>query len=149
MSKKNKETGISMGFFFIFFVLACSPRVNQDIFRVSLLKSPLPFLTNKIVRFISCGISRFYFSGNFLLSFLLWYNFKILVKSRDGGIFSCLASSANVWQKFFFFQLKAKYPVFHFLDLNGAISNLIQPKINKKRRNFHRFLKFFFILPPV
>ena len=107
MSKKNKETGISMGVFFIFFVLACSPRVNKDIFRVSLLKSPLPFLTNKIVRFISCGISRFYFSGNFLLSFLLWYNFKILVKSRDGGIFSCLASSANVWQKLFFFSIES------------------------------------------
>ena len=38
------------------------------------------FLTNQAVRFI-CGIGRSYFSGNFLLSFLLWYHFKILVKS--------------------------------------------------------------------
>ena len=49
--------------------------------------------------YISRGISRSYFSGNFLLSLLLWYGFKILVKSRGGGTFLCLASSVNVWQK--------------------------------------------------
>ena len=40
------------------------------------------------------------------------------------------------------------HPVFHFLDLDGTIFNLIQPKINKNRRDFHRFLKFllFFLL---
>ena len=102
MSKKKTKKLVFQWVFFTFCVLACSPRVNQEIFRVSLLKSALPFLTNKIVRFISCGIDRSYFSGNFLLSFFLWYNFKILVESRDGGIFLCLASSANVWQKFFF-----------------------------------------------
>ena len=34
-----------------------------------------------------------------LLSFLLWYDFKILVKSRGGGTFWCLALSGNVQQK--------------------------------------------------
>ena len=29
----------------------------------------------------------------------LWYDFKILVKSREGGTFLSLASSVNVWQK--------------------------------------------------
>ena len=48
---------------------------------------------------------------------------------------------------YFFFQLKAKYPVFHFLDLDGTILNLIQLKINKNRRNFHRFLKFLLFNP--
>ena len=65
-------------------LLACllisSPRVSQEIFRVSLLKSVLPFLTNQATRFISRGVGRSYFSGNCLPSFLLWYGFKILVK---------------------------------------------------------------------
>ena len=47
---------------------------------------------------ISRGIGRSYFSGNFLLSFLLWYDFKILVKSRGGGVFLSLAPSVSDWQ---------------------------------------------------
>ena len=82
-------------------------------------------------QFISCGIGCSYFSGSFLLSFLfLWYDFQILVKSRGGGTFLSLASSVNV-RNLFFFQLKTEYLVFHFLDLNGTILNLIQVKINK------------------
>ena len=114
---------------------------------MSLLKSVLPFLTNQAARFISCGIGRSYFSGNFFLSFLLWYDFKILVKSRGGGTFLSLASSVNVWQKQFFFQLKAEYLAFHFLDLSETILNLMQVKINKNRQNFHRFLKFSLFYP--
>ena len=60
--------------------LACLPRVSQEIFRVSLLKSVLPFLINQAARFISRGVGHSYFSGNCLPSFLLWYGFKILVK---------------------------------------------------------------------
>ena len=52
------------------------------------------------------------------------YDFQILVKSRGGGIFLSLASSVKVWQEYFFFQLKAKYLVFHFFDLDGTIFNL-------------------------
>ena len=40
----------------------------------------LAILTNQAARFISRGIGRSYFSGNFLPSFLLWYGFKIFVK---------------------------------------------------------------------
>ena len=115
-------------------LLTSSPCVSQEIFRVSLLKSILLFLTNQAALFISRDIGRSYFSGNFLLSFLLWYDFKILVKSRGGATFLSLALPL----KKFFFQLKANY----FLDLDGTILNLVQPKINKDRRNFHRFLKF-------
>ena len=68
-------------------------------FRVSLLKIVLSFFTNQAVQFISRGIGRSYFPGNFLLSFLLWYDFKILVKSKGGGIFLCLGLSINVQQK--------------------------------------------------
>ena len=99
-------------------------------------------LTNQAARFISRGIGRSYFSRNFLLWFLTWYFFRILVKPRRGGTFLCLASSVNVLQKYFCFHLKAKYPAFHFLDLDETILNLILPKINKKRQNFHRLLKF-------
>ena len=80
-------------------LLTSSSHVNYEIFRVSLLKSVLPCLTNQAPRFISRGIDRSYFSGNFLLSFLLWYDFKILVKSREGGMFLSLAPSVNAWRK--------------------------------------------------
>ena len=52
---------------------------------MSLMKSVLPFLTNQTRQFSSGGIACSYFFGNFLLSSLLWYDFKILVKSRGGG----------------------------------------------------------------
>ena len=54
---------------------------------MSLLKSVLSFLNNQAMQFISRGIIRTNFSVNFLLSFLLWYDFKILVKLRGGGTF--------------------------------------------------------------
>ena len=72
------------------------------IFRVCLLKSVLPFLTNQAARFTSRGIGHSYFSGNFFLLFLLWYNFKILVKSMGGGTFLNLAPSVTDWQAQFF-----------------------------------------------
>ena len=46
--------------------------VSTKKFSTCLLKNVLPFLTNQAVRFTSRGISCSYFSGNFLLSFLLW-----------------------------------------------------------------------------
>ena len=111
---------------------------------MSLLKTVLSFLTNQATQYRSCGIGRSYFSQNLLLSFLLWYDFKIQVKSRGGG----LALSVNVLAEvIFFFKLKAKCPVFHFLDLFRTILNLIQPKINKKRQNFCCFLKLFLFYP--
>ena len=71
---------------------------------MSLVKSVLPFLTNQAALFISRGISRSYFSGNFPLSYHSFngITFKILVKSRGGGTFLSLALSLNVWQKQFF-----------------------------------------------
>ena len=78
-------------------LLVCLLHVNWDIFHVSLLKSILLFLTNQAMQFISRGIGRCYFSGNFILTFFLWYDFKILVKSMGEGTFLCLASPVNVW----------------------------------------------------
>ena len=63
---------------------------------------------------ISHGIGCSYFSGNFLLSFLLWYDFKILVKSSGGGTFLSLAF-VNVWQKYFFSNWKLNIRSFIFL----------------------------------
>ena len=67
-------------------LLACSSHVIKGILRVSLLKTVLTFLTNPTVQLISRGIGRSYFSRN-LLSFRLWYDFKIQVKSRGRGTF--------------------------------------------------------------
>ena len=85
-------------------LLTSSPHVNEEIFCMSLVKSVLPFLTNQAALFISRGISRSYFSGNFPLSYHSFngITFKILVKSRGGGTFLSLALSLNVWQKQFF-----------------------------------------------
>ena len=46
-----------------------------------------------------------------------------------------------------FFQLKAKYPVLHVLDLDGRILNVILPKNFKKHQNFHHFLKLSLFSP--
>ena len=83
-------------------LLACLPAclMSTKKFCMSLLKSVLPF--NQAAWFISHGIGCSYFSRNFLLSFLLWYDFKILVKSRQGGTFLCLALSVNIQQMYHF-----------------------------------------------
>ena len=120
----------------------CSLRVKKDIFRVNLLKYVLPFLTKQTAQFFSCGISRSYFSRSFLLSFLLWYDFKIQVKSRRGGTFLCLALSVNVRQKHFF-KLKAKYPSLIFLIWMEQCWIWFGQILTKKHRTFYRFLKFF------
>ena len=52
--------------------------------------------TNQAARIISGGIGRSYFSGNFLLSSILWYDFKILVKTRGRGTFLSVALSVNL-----------------------------------------------------
>ena len=58
----------------------------------------------------------FWFSGNFLLSFLLRYDFKILLKSRGGGTFLCLALTfGRSFFFFFFFNWKLNIPSFIFL----------------------------------
>ena len=43
--------------------------------------------------------SLLFFGGNFLLSFLLWYGCKILVKTRGGGKFLHLALPVSIRQK--------------------------------------------------
>ena len=75
---------------------------------------------------ISHDIACSYFLENLLVSFFLWYDFKVLVKLKGGGTFLCLAFLCllNIQQSWFF-KVKAKYPVFHFLDLDGTILNLI------------------------
>ena len=90
--------------------LAYSPThfVSTKKFSAWVYRKKSPFLINQTARFISRGIGRSYFSGNFLLSFLLWYDFKILVKSRV----------VNVQQKYSFFQFRDKYSEFHLLDLD-------------------------------
>ena len=85
-------------------LLACLPAHHvstNNIFCASLLKTVLAFLANQAAQFISCDIGRPYFSQNLLLSFLLWYDFKIPFKSRGGGTFLYLASSVNIRLIFF------------------------------------------------
>ena len=104
---------------------------------MSLLKSVLPFLTNQAAWIISRGIGCSNFSGNFLVSFLLFYDFKILLKSRGGGTFMCLALSGNVRQMFFFF--------FIFLIWTEQFWIWFNRKLTKKQQK----VKVFLILPSV
>ena len=43
----------------------------------------------------------------------------------EGAHFYVYPRRLTLGRRNFFFQLKAKYPVFHFLDLDGKILNLI------------------------
>ena len=115
---------------------------------ISVPLSVLQFFTNRDAQFISYGIGCSHFSSNLLLSFLSWHDFKILVKSRGVHTFLCLALSVNVQLKHFL-KLKAKCPVFYFLDLNVGILNLVYISENwKKRPKFALLLKvFLFSLP--
>ena len=69
------------------YLLACLPDANKKIFCMSLPKCVLPFLTNQVAHFISCGdIGCFCFSGNtLLLPFLLpaWFQDSSQIKARE------------------------------------------------------------------
>ena len=83
-------------------LLACLPARHvstNNIFCASLLKTVLAFF--QAAQFILCDIGHPYFSQNLLLSFLLWYDFKIQFKSRGGGTFLYLASSVKIRLNFF------------------------------------------------
>ena len=86
---------------------------------------------------------RSLFSRDFLLSFLLWYHFKILVKSRGGGTtFLCLASSVNIWLKYFFFNWKLNILSFIFLIWMEQFWIWFSQKSTKKCQNLHHLLRF-------
>ena len=124
--------------------LACSPAglialCQLRNFQCEFTEKCFVVLTNQATWFISRGIGRSYFSENFLLSFLLCYDFKILVKSRAGGSFLCLGSSVNVWQ--------AKCLIFHFFKagLNNFETDLC--KNQQKTLKFPSFFYFFYLVP--
>ena len=102
-------------------LLTCLLDANKEIFCMSLPKCVLPFLTNQVAQFISCGdIGCFYFSGNtLLLQFLLstWFQDSIQIKAREGSTFSCLSFVCLLLRfsrsRSIFF---IKCPVFPFLD---------------------------------
>ena len=103
----------------------------------------MPVLTNQAARLISCGILCSHFSGTLLLSFLLGYDFGILVKSR-GGVHSNVTS---VSIQFGFFKWNAKCPVYHFLGLKRRILNLIYLNISRKGQVYIAFVSFLFRPP--
>ena len=111
---------------------------------MSLLETVLPFLNNQAASFISCGIGRSYFCENFSLSFILWYDLKILLKSRERRTFLCLASSVNVRQKFFF-NWKLYIPSFILLIWTEKILIWFSRKLTKSIEISIVF-KFFLIL---
>ena len=98
--EKNLPEGRKLG---PIYLLACLLCVNKGIFCVSLLKNFLPFLTNQAAQFISHGIywSLLYFREySSIIHFdALWYDFKILAKSREGVHFCQALSVINIWKK--------------------------------------------------
>ena len=97
---------------------------------MSLLKSVLSFLTNQVARFISHGIGRYYFSRNLLLSFHLWYDFQIIVKS-----------SVNVRRSIFFFNWKLNISSFIFLIWTAQFWIWLDQKSTKNVRISIAFTK--------
>ena len=96
-------------------LLACSPRANKAIFRVSLLKTVLPFLTNQAAWFISRGIDQSYFSQNLLLSFILWYNSRFKLNRGEGVHFYVSHRLLTFDRSNFFFNWKLNISSFIFL----------------------------------
>ena len=81
-----------------FCMLACLPRVCQlRNFPREFTEVFCRFWPIKLhSRFISHGIGCSYFSGDFLIiPFMVYMALKILVRSRGGGTFLCLASSVS------------------------------------------------------
>ena len=110
----------------------------------------LLFLTNQAAWFISRGIGGSYFSRNFVLSFILWYDLKILVKSRGGGTFLCLGLSVNVWQKYFFSIWILNVQSFIFLIWMEQFRIWFSWKLSKNIEIFivfYNFHCFFFNFP--
>ena len=83
-------------------------------FYVSLLKSVLSWLLWKVIYLMWYLLLQFFLEFSSIIPFM-WYDFKILVKSKGRGTSLCLSSSVNWHKYFFFFHLKAKYPIFIFL----------------------------------
>ena len=91
-----------------FCLLACLPRVCQlRNFPCEFTEVFCHFWPIKLHnRFISHGIGCSYFSGDFLIiPFMVYMALKILVRSRGGGAFLCLALSVNVRQFFLIWKL--------------------------------------------
>ena len=114
---------------------------------MSLLKTVLPFLTNQATWFISCVIGHSYFSRNFLLSFLLWYDFKIQVESRGGATFLCLASSVNVLRSNFSFNWKLNISSFIFLIWSKQFWIWFNQKLTKNIKFFVVFWSYSYFNP--
>ena len=115
-----------------------------EIFCVILLKTILSFLTNQTARFISYGIGHSYFSQNLLLSFLLWYDFKIQIKLRGGGYI--FMSSIMLWSVLFKLEWKIINSAFVILrDDLLALSNWDKILRSRFIRHFLQLLHFFWL----
>ena len=115
---------------------------------MSLLKSALPFSTNQAARFISRGIGRSFFSGNFLLSFLLCYDYKILVKSRVGYIFKSSIVCKNL-AGVIFLSLESRISHLSFSWSGRNNSEFDVGENEQKPSKFPLLFKVFIILPPL
>ena len=125
------------------YLLSCLPDANEEIFCMSLPKCVLPFLTNQVAQFISCGdIGCFYFSGNtLLLPFLLpsWFQDSSQIKTREVPFhvlaLLCLLLTFSRTRSIFLLNVQS-----HFLDLDGRILNLVYSylKIQRKDQNLGR-----------
>ena len=127
------------------YLLAYSPCVSSEIFFASLLKSVLPFLINQVVQFISRVISHSYFSANFLPSFLLWYDFRILVKGRWYILKSSIACKRLA--EVFFFNWEVNIPSFFFVIWTQHFWIWFSRKLTKTVEISTVFLIFYYFPP--
>ena len=87
------------------------------------------------------------FFWEFFFYFFLWFDLKILVKSRGGDRFSYPESSVNFWQKWLFFNWNLNIPSFTFLIWTKQCGIWFNQKLTKKWK-FPLFFKVFLILHP-
>ena len=65
----------------------------------------------------------FFWEFSSIIPFMIWLKDSSQIKGRGYTFKSSIISKRLT--EVIFFQLKAKYPAFHFLDLDGTILNLI------------------------
>ena len=90
-------------------VQACLPDSDREIFRVGLLKTVLPFLSNQATSFCSRGFTNFIFSREFhmALPYITWLSFKIFGKTIQGEYNSIALHFCKFWQHVFLFSFQS------------------------------------------
>ena len=99
-----------------------------------------PIIPNYLSHLFGIVCLFFFQEFAFIIPFKAW--FEIITSSKEVGTFSSLLLPVIIKQTYLF-VFKSECPVFHFVNLDGTILNLIQ-KFANKTKMCHWYFRFFF-----